>query len=369
VRTNGNGWCAVHAPFGNKVDEERYELFLAGAADFLVGSLSVPYKDLWERLRGNDLQLLRNVISKFWADFVVPFWQASELEAPPEEDLFLQALRSQFDDEELMQERDVISTILQQQNAHTDDLKTLQKRTSQASADIFIPSLEQEYWRPRAFLNKFIPCVAKDFLHMSRGELDVFMTGLPAESMQQIDWLQPCTYMLQENVRVYGSELCFDGDMATLPACKYGALFDPRACFDGLRLSFLSRICGPDWQRIDVCLPEDLSDAQTEQLVLFYTQFLVPLKKNGIGVEAPTDFPAMAWQAFVDALATRKSFYLSYDELLLLCALRKQNIIVFGKQDDGHLVSVGEVLFDSSDPVVAVSSGLGWLAVYSWIHM
>jgi hypothetical protein len=193
---------------------------------------------------------------------------------------------------------------------------------------------------------------------MDRSALDIYMTTCAVESVGLLEWLQTCYYSQGGNIRVYGTDIAFDDDISTMPACKYAALFDSRKCFDGLRFSFLSRICEPKWQNIDQCWPHDLDEAQTEQLVVFYTRHFMPLQKRGVPVEQPSDFFGMAWQAFRDALATGQTFFLSYDELLLLCALRKRNIIIFGKrEDDGHLQSIGELLYDSSKPVVALSSG------------
>ena len=185
----------------------------------------------------------------------------------------------------------------------------MQEQASAASLEIFTLGLEQSQWRARAFQHSLIPSATDALLHMDRSALDIYMTTCAVESVERLEWLQTCYYSQGGNIRVSGTDIAFHDDISTMPACKYAALFDSRKCFDGLRFSFLSRICEPKWQNIDQCWPHDLDEAQTEQLVVFYTRHLMPLQKRGVPWEQPSDFFGMAWQAFRDALATRQTFF------------------------------------------------------------
>ena len=210
----------------------------------------------------------------------------------------------------------------------------MQEQTSAAASDIFILKVEKSHWRGKASQHAFIPSATDAVLHMDRSALDIYVASLSIEAVKHSEWLQMCHDPQGGNIRVCGTDIVFDDDIATMPACKYAALFDSRKCFDGLRFSFLSRICGPNWQKIDECWPLDLGDAETEQLVIFYTRHLVQLQACAIPVERPPEFLNRAWQAFRDALATGHTFLLSYDELLLLCALRERNVIIFRNRED-----------------------------------
>ena len=94
----------------------------------MVDSFSDSSFSLCQRLGANDLILLRNVVAKFWSDFVAPYW-LNEDEPAQEEKLFLRALRSQFNVKDLSDKRDVISIALQKQTEHDLDVKTLRDRS------------------------------------------------------------------------------------------------------------------------------------------------------------------------------------------------------------------------------------------------
>ena len=123
VRTNGDGLCGLHAAFG-QAGASPAELRLHDAHQFLVDSFSDSSFSLCQRLGADDLILLRDVVAKFWSDFVAPYW-LNEDEPPQEEKLFLQALRSQFDVKDLSDKQDVISIALQKQIERDLDVKSL----------------------------------------------------------------------------------------------------------------------------------------------------------------------------------------------------------------------------------------------------
>jgi hypothetical protein len=124
VRTNGDGLCGVHAVFGHAGDDPS-ELCRPEANRFWVESLPMSYSSVQQQLGVDDFTLLRNVVAKFWTDFVVPYWLHEAEPPPPEEDLFLQALRSQFDVQDLLDKQDVISISIQKQREQATGMKSL----------------------------------------------------------------------------------------------------------------------------------------------------------------------------------------------------------------------------------------------------
>ena len=78
------------------------------------------------------------------------------------------------------------------------------------------------------------------------------------------------------NCFVKGTSSLFPPD-ARVPQTKYEALFDARAIFDGLRVSYLRLTCGPGLQRLEEALTEYLSrdepnDNEGTAAVLDYLQ-------------------------------------------------------------------------------------------------
>ena len=119
----------------------------------------------------------------------------------------------------------------------------MQEQASAASLEIFALGLEQSQWCARAFQHFFKPSATDAFLHMDRSALDIYMTTCAVESVERLEWLQTCYYSQGGNIRVYGTDIAFDDDISTMPACKYEALLGSRKFFDGLRFSSLCRIC------------------------------------------------------------------------------------------------------------------------------
>ena len=46
--------------------------------------------------------------------------------------------------------------------------------------------------------------------------------------------------------------------------------------------------------------------------------------------EQPSNFAAWAWPVLRQCLAMKPSYYLSYRELLLVCEVHQQNLVMFG---------------------------------------
>jgi hypothetical protein len=152
-------------------------------------------------------------------------------------------------------------------------------------------------------------------------------------------------HVVNENIAQYGSWLCRpyndDGYIratrelapAECPRTKYEALFDERPLFDGIRDDFLV-LSGSDTQRVnvlralkDIVQEHKLSNSCQRQAMNF-TNALREAQSHRRD-EFP-DFNLAAWDAYVDAISGEfGQYYLSIEELLLVCRLQQTNIIVY----------------------------------------
>ena len=115
---------------------------------------------------------------------------------------------------------------------------------------------------------------------------------------------------------------------------------------------------------MDALLPWGIDDARYAQLVAFCIEYALPLKEASLPVAEPEQFQAESWKVLgIAACDTQRVFYLSYDELLLACALRRENVLIFGRRGD-DMTLLGNVLSDRSKPVTLVSSGLADTCLY-----
>ena len=122
------------------------------------------------------------------------------------------------------------------------------------------------------------------------------------------------------------------------PRTKYEALFDTRAVFDGLRVSYLTLTCGPRLVRLEDALGEYLAsdepgDAEGTAAVLEYLDLCRQRFHPARELNCPPWFGAAVWPCFVESICDgARAYHLSADELMLVCELCEQNIVVFGNQ-------------------------------------
>ena len=115
------------------------------------------------------------------------------------------------------------------------------------------------------------------------------------------------------------------------PRRKCEALFDNRRIFDKIREDFLVS-ADPDskLKRVRQIL-EDLlrTDRVPHHSRALVVAFVSDLKAADDCITSPPGFAADAWSFYVQAMSTSSSYYLSMDELLLVCQRAKQNVIVY----------------------------------------
>ena len=121
-------------------------------------------------------------------------------------------------------------------------------------------------------------------------------------------------------------------------SCKYSALFmDTPAC-DRYRFTFLTQLCADaELQSLPVGMLEDFDALQEvldpvelarvlEAATIHIPQYTEVQCSSG----PPSGFVEAAWPLLVKTMCTH-GYYLSMDELLLLCGVAKQSVAVFEK--------------------------------------
>ena len=107
---------------------------------------------------------------------------------------------------------------------------------------------------------------------------------------------------------VKGTSTPFEADLNGGPETKYEALFDPRAAFDGLRVSFMRMTCGERLVRLEDALGEYLeseADADGTAAVLEYLDRFRAHYDPGSAAVLPAWFAATAWPSFVESMCDR----------------------------------------------------------------
>ena len=368
VRTCGDGRCGLHAVFGS-ARTTRNDLYLDNAESFLYATWDMSLDRLDAQLAEQHRYLITRVISKLWVDFVRPHWFHPEI-APPEERIFLDALRAHCSQEFCRS----IDSCLQQQLERQRSIDHYRYQAQMHSKTVFTIALESVHWRAVALARGLIPDTCRDYCNLSREVLDTFVGQLPDEDHGRWDWLLPCTEVVGGRVQIVGTNVPYQGRLDDLPSCKYAALFDDRDCFDGLRISLLGQICGPDWHNLTHLLSFDVDDARFNILLAFCTEYVSPLQEASHPVPEPADFLDEAWRVLRIAVChPTRHFYLSYDEILLVCALRGKNVLILHRREDEREATLlGEVIVDTSRPVTMVSTGIAIVMniyIYIWFYL
>ena len=117
---------------------------------------------------------------------------------------------------------------------------------------------------------------------------------------------------------------------------KNAAWFDHRHEFDSLRVSFLHAACGKRLERLQDLLGEcldsgEILDPDATESVLRYLDECCDHFGVAPSVScSPAFFADEAWPLLVECICDQqRQYYLSVDELLLVCELCHQNVAVF----------------------------------------
>ena len=253
-----------------------------------------------------------------------------------------------------LQKRDVeLYSACQEAVRHTQEQNAVlvaeSQRYYQALRVFFTAETEASIIAPLAVLLGFIPA-AGNYRECSAAELE----NLQVENDGALcSFLAPAFFENAVGLRlVRGTRLPFPADG---PSCKYAALFDLRPAFDALRDAFVKE--SPEFRLLlgDVLGP--VEDDETQGVVLSFLDVWDEYEHCKCRAEPPPDFASRAWLAYTDALMSGQ-YFLSVDELLLICECATVNVVVF-QQIGAHLLVAGHSLRTAAPPVLVKLRGSG----------
>ena len=194
-----------------------------------------------------------------------------------------------------------------------------------------------------------LPSIEGCLHELSEIDLERYLDPTSPQYSSQIDFLQPPWEDVRGERVVKGSVPAMRFPNAGAPRSKYEALFDSRQEFDCLRLSFLYTAAGDSMSSLLGAVDEHLQDNSFEpdalaKLLAFVHGFSCVIGSGPSMLQAPDGYVERAWPVFVKCLCARNgNFYVSCNELLLICELRKKNCRTF-MIADGVAHFCGEVL-------------------------
>ena len=161
---------------------------------------------------------------------------------------------------------------------------------------------------------------------------------------------------------VKGSDEEFVPDETGGPLSKYQALFDRRHAFDGLRFTFLTRVCRHDMSSLigDVLVSDaNIHEESLQVFIEFMESYSSAFEAEVELAESPPNFAAEAWPLWVDCLCdTDGHYYLSCNELLLACELSHTDVVIFATRSE-HASYLGSVTgFRNETPVLVALHGV-----------
>ncbi len=326
METAGDGACALHAAFGEKISYSG-QLTCEGARDILRRVLGKRLDEVTAQVRPASRSILTSVVSMLWIDFTLPFLRQDGAVPNREEGIFFKLLQGY---DQLMQEaKSCITRSQTSQRKKDDDRRACSCKTSK----IFRESLEKTIWRRLGVQAGIMPVGVDSPHQLSSDELS---ECLGADS--SYDFIQAPWDILRGEVVVKGSSpsVPYPCDPCAGPLSEYASLFDGRYEFDSLRYAFLDAVVGPKMESLHEVFGEAydiLSEADCGVLLSFINEFPDLLRSAGVGGAEPTNYAARDWPLYVQAI-TSVDYFLSCDELLLICELSRKNCISFGS--DAH---------------------------------
>ena len=339
VETCGDGACALHSVFGHP-DANR-GLF-ATRARFVAKELMGP--TMVEASKKGGRCDVAAIGASFWGDFIRPYFDKA---GGAEARIFVKSLATHSP--ELWSE---VMKSWQLEREHSRNIGLARAKRREESRSFFSKENEALLVRPVAMRLGYLPSL-KDVLVMARDELDQTITQQGEASSS---FLHEAYVIDNKGVRrVRGTQKTFPDSG---PSCKYTALFDDRECFDALREAFLveaSPHMTTDTFRQtlgDILGEERFSEPDHEHIYGPALNFLDCVNALQPTFDAPSpvphDFAARAWPAYLDALCNDE-YYLSVDELLVICRCAERNVVIL-KQVDNRLKLAGAT--GSPGPIV-----------------
>ena len=334
--TNGDGACGVHAVFGKPA--HGGELRAHHARRIIRRHLDIPLRELREKININLRGMMQMVEASIWGEFVLPCLQGHQL--TNEADIF----RDNFEQSscDLLRQQ-----ALEQHAANQESHRAKTEARNlllQQLRPLFVPAVGEVLWTPLAIKRGILPPGFAGFLHMETEEQKDFLLHCNADA---VEFLMPV-------------------DDMPMVSCKYSALFLDAPAANRYRFSFLSQLYGdaelrslPDGMLEDIdALEEGLNPGDYERILQAATLHLPEFTAVSSSSGPPAGFVEGAWPILMKAMCT-DGYYLSMDELLLLCGVAGQSVAVFEEQPDGHAYRGGIAVLQSQYVLVSLNCQRG----------
>ena len=341
--TCGDGACGLHAIFGCPTREEmqaRVVLKCKLARSRILSKFGHTLAETQSICEGSTA--LTSVASSWWEDALLPVLKGGgEIEAR----IFTRCLHEM--DTALFVEAALAATRSVEQS---DEAVKARARLVRAARQFFCKTREEHVVRPLSMCMEFVPD-SSSYIEQDRMQLD---TVVQHHGGNACEFLSPAFYLgANGQMRVKGTLEPFpDGG----PRSKYEALFTSHVAFDAIRVGFITGPVGTTFADTlravlegDGVLPADIEVAHE---LLAAAQALASITSQQ---HTPDNFAERVWPAFCAALRDDR-YYLSVDELLVVCKCARQSVVVF-QQVAGVLRLIGGCAAAGSDPVFVALSG------------
>ena len=297
VATNGDGACSLHAVFGQP---DAHGVLFAAEARKLAQMYMRRVRDT-----SSDQNLVAGSIHtvelSLWCEFVAPYLAG---DISREGEIFWQ---------ELCSRHPLIAASCKVQHqanqARARGSAAAKARVLAASSSFFSKDMEEQFVRPLAIQLGYLPAgsnteCADDFRNSSHSA----------------------------DGYVCGTRLTFP---AGGPPTKYAALFDVSHHFDAIRYSFLVAADATSGTTRFVTSLEAIVRDSAASLGLIerarsFCMLVQSLGDVNTPSQQPVNFVRDAWGAYCESIG-HEDYYLSVDELLVICCAAKVNIAVFSQ--------------------------------------
>ena len=233
----------------------------------------------------------------------------------------------------------------------------MMQKCNEASRGLFSKDLDVEFWRCVAVSLDLLP-IGSDNADVTRADL-----GAGAQGRNYFDLLTaPHSVQIPDALGAgrcafKGSQCRFQKNMQGGPHTKYDALFDCRSELDEIRYAFCRLVGGNELAELReaaMSRRHEMSEESYQMLMRFVDNHSDAFADQTLD-EQPSNFAARAWPVLRQCLTTKPSYYLSYKELLLVCEVHHQNLVVFGTRGQDSIVYVGSCIHDDQSAIRCVT--------------
>ena len=318
ICTCGDGACALHALFGDSSEEGM--LIKPRARNWLRSILPPTWLELCGKISPQCAVYLEAVQSSMWDEFIRPFFLDDT--RPPanmkEEQMFYDRLMQPRHADFVAQIRERLSIEEVSRKIRDEHTRDVQKQ----SFNVFRWStLEPDIWRKLAVKKGMLPDADLDYVRLNKMQV----AQLPVQSVES--WLRPAWEIVRGVQVIKDTEIPFPLDG---PNTRYAALFDNRAIFNGLRVSFLRKVMGEQCVDLQDILEDTNDIPNLDHLLTYCTDVWNALENMPLEEGSWHEYYEKAWPILVDCMvAEDQQYYFSAEETMLLADLCKENVIMF----------------------------------------